>query len=185
MGWASSDGRLVRPSDKPAIGMAQFDFDESINEMLSRSVDLRRQRWIIKQRELELLSAKNQMLANVDLSFIYRYVGVGTSLLDKGGNSQAQVLVLRRRCVPTCECTSMTFLPAAYGLPRWVTSTSGNLTRSNWRMFLKKSGSLTSVGCHSIKAEFPMSRKLSVQTIASSKDANKVVFSPASIVLPH
>jgi hypothetical protein len=66
--------------------MAQFDFDDSINEMLSRSVDLRRQRWIIKQRELELLSAKNQMLANVDLSFIYRYVGVGTSLLDKGGN---------------------------------------------------------------------------------------------------
>jgi len=86
MGWASSDGRLIRPSDKPAIGMAQFDFDESINEMLSRSVDLRRQRWIIKQRELELLSAKNQMLANVDLSFIYRFVGVGTSLLDKGGN---------------------------------------------------------------------------------------------------
>ena len=86
MGWASSDGRLVRPSDKPAIGMAQFDFDGSINEMLSRSVDLRRQRWIIKQRELELLSAKNQMLANVDLSFIYRYVGVGSSLIDKGGN---------------------------------------------------------------------------------------------------
>ena len=86
MGWASSDGRLVRPSDKPAIGMAQFDFDGSINEMLSRSVDLRRQRWIIKQRELELLSAKNQMLANVDLSFIYRYVGVGSSLLDQGGN---------------------------------------------------------------------------------------------------
>ena len=66
--------------------MAQFDFDGSINEMLSRSVDLRRQRWIIKQRELELLSAKNQMLANVDLSFIYRYVGVGSSLLDQGGN---------------------------------------------------------------------------------------------------
>jgi outer membrane protein TolC len=86
MGWASSDGRLVRPSDKPAIGMAQFDFDDSINEMLSRSVDLRRQRWVIKQRELELLSAKNQMLANVDLSFIYRYVGVGGSLLDNGGN---------------------------------------------------------------------------------------------------
>ena len=86
MGWASSDGRLVRPSAKPAIGMAQFDFDGSINEMLSRSVDLRRQRWIIKQRELELLSAKNQMLANVDLSFIYRYVGVGSSLLDQGGN---------------------------------------------------------------------------------------------------
>jgi outer membrane protein TolC len=86
MGWASSDGRLVRPSDKPAIGLAQFDFDDSINEMLTRSVDLRRQRWVIKQRELELLSAKNQMLANVDLSFIYRYVGVGGSLLDKGGN---------------------------------------------------------------------------------------------------
>jgi len=86
IGWASTDGRLIRPSDKPAIGMAQFDFDEALNEMLNRSVDLRRQRWLIKQRELEVISSKNQMLANVDLSLIYRYIGVGASLLDDGGN---------------------------------------------------------------------------------------------------
>jgi outer membrane protein TolC len=87
IGWAASDGRLIRPADKPSIGLAQFDFYDSMNEMLHRSLDLRRQRWLIKQRELELVSAKNSILPNVDASVIYRYLGVGGSWLDnKGGN---------------------------------------------------------------------------------------------------
>jgi outer membrane protein TolC len=87
MGWAASDGRLIRPADKPSIGLAQFDFYDSMNEMLHRSLDLRRQRWLIKQRELELVSAKNSILPNVDASVIYRYLGVGGSWLDNKGSN--------------------------------------------------------------------------------------------------
>lgn len=87
MGWAANDGRLIRPSDKPAIGLAQFDWDGARGETLCRNIDLRQQKWTIKQRELELASAKNQALADVNLQLNYRWVGVGSSLIDrKGGN---------------------------------------------------------------------------------------------------
>jgi len=88
MGWAANDGRLIRPSDKPAIGLAQFDWDAARGETLCRNVDLRQQKWVIKQRDLELVSAKNQALADVNLQLNYRWVGVGSSLLDsRGGNA--------------------------------------------------------------------------------------------------
>lgn len=87
MGWAATDGRLIRPSDKPAVGFAQFDWYTILGETLTRNVDLRKQRWEIKQRELELISAKNQSLPDLNLSLSYRWLGVGSSLIDRrGGN---------------------------------------------------------------------------------------------------
>ena len=87
MGWAANDGRLIRPSDKPALGLAEFDWDAARGETLCRNIDLRQQKWSIKQRELELMSAKNGSLPDLNLSLNYRWLGVGSSLLDsKGGN---------------------------------------------------------------------------------------------------
>jgi outer membrane protein TolC len=85
LGWAATDGRLIRPSDKPTIGLVEFDFYDSLDETLYRNVDLRRFRWTIKQQELELVSAKNQMLPEVNISLLYRWLGVGGSWLGKGG----------------------------------------------------------------------------------------------------
>ena len=88
MGWAANDGRLIRPSDKPAIGLAEFDWEAARGETLCRNIDLRQHKWIIKQRELELMSAKNQALPDVNLSLNYRWLGVGSSLIDRhGGNA--------------------------------------------------------------------------------------------------
>jgi outer membrane protein TolC len=84
LGWAATDGRLIRPSDKPTIGLVEFDFYNSLDETLYRNVDLRRYRWNIKQQELELVSAKNQMLPEVNVSLLYRWLGVGGSLLGNG-----------------------------------------------------------------------------------------------------
>jgi len=87
MGWAPNDGRLIRPIDKPAVGLAEFDWDAARGETLCRNIDLRQQKWSIKQRELELVSAKNQSLPDVNLQLNYRWLGVGSSLIDnKGGN---------------------------------------------------------------------------------------------------
>jgi outer membrane protein TolC len=87
MGWAANDGRLIRPSDKPAVGLAEFDWEAARGETLCRNIDIRQQRWIIKQRELELISAKNQSLPDVNLQLNYRWLGVGSSLVDRhGGN---------------------------------------------------------------------------------------------------
>jgi outer membrane protein TolC len=87
MGWAATDGRMLRPKDKPSVGLAQFDFYDALNESLYRNVDLRQQRWLIKQQELELVSAKNQILPDINVSMLYRWLGVGGSLLDNNGGN--------------------------------------------------------------------------------------------------
>ena len=77
MGLAPTDGRLIRPIDEPTLARVQFDWEEITAEMLYLSPELRRGRFVIQQRELETKSAKNQILPEVNLSLLYRWVGVG------------------------------------------------------------------------------------------------------------
>ncbi len=76
-----NDGRLIRPADEPARAELLFDWNDSINEAMARRVELRRQRWNIKQRELELLAARNMLLMRLDLVGLYRWRGFGDALL--------------------------------------------------------------------------------------------------------
>jgi outer membrane protein TolC len=87
LGWSASDGRLIRPSDKPTVGWAQFDLDSVKAELYTRNLELRRQKWVIKQKELELVSAKNQILPDVNINLLYRWVGVGGRLLNSDGGN--------------------------------------------------------------------------------------------------
>lgn len=87
LGWAATDGYLIRPIDKPAIGAARFDWDSARSETLTRNLELRTHKWEIKQRELELISSKNSILPDLNLSLAYRWVGVGGRLLDSDGNN--------------------------------------------------------------------------------------------------
>ncbi len=64
-----------------------FDWCESIAQMLYLSPELRRGRFVIKQRELEQISAKNQLLPEVNLSLLYRWVGVGDTLGPPSGSN--------------------------------------------------------------------------------------------------
>ena len=66
MGLAASDGRLIRPSDEPTIAPVKFDWATIHAESLARREELRRQKWTIKRRELELIAAKNQLLPRLD-----------------------------------------------------------------------------------------------------------------------
>ena len=87
IGWASDDCRLIRPTDNPAVGFVEFNWDAARRETLCRNIDLRQQKWAIKQRELELVSAKNQSMPDVNRQVNYRWLGVGSSLLyNQGGN---------------------------------------------------------------------------------------------------
>jgi len=89
MGWAATDGRLIRPSDKPTLGLAQYDWESARAEMLTRNTDLRQQKWAVKQRELELISARNQALPDLNVSLLYRWLGVGSSLIERNGGNGA------------------------------------------------------------------------------------------------
>jgi outer membrane protein TolC len=83
MGISASDGRLIRPSDEPTTARLAFDWQQSLVEALSRSAELRKQKWVIKQRELELTAAKNLILPRLDLVGRWRFLGMGQDLLNQ------------------------------------------------------------------------------------------------------
>jgi len=82
MGLAATDGRLVRPKDEPTAARVDFDWHEVHVEALARSTEIRQQKWRLKQRELELITAKNQLLPTLDTGVLYRWLGVGDHLID-------------------------------------------------------------------------------------------------------
>jgi len=80
LGISPTDGRLIRPIDEPSIARVEHDWSESVAQALYLSPELRQTKFRIKQQELELISAKNQILPEVNLSLLYRVVGVGDEL---------------------------------------------------------------------------------------------------------
>jgi outer membrane protein TolC len=84
MGLAPTDGRLICPSSDPTKARVDFDYYESQAEALVRSVELRRQKWRIKQAELEMIASKNYLLPQLDGVARYRWLGIGDILLDPG-----------------------------------------------------------------------------------------------------
>ncbi len=87
MGLAATDGRLIRPVDEPTDARVLFDWCEIHAEGLARSVELRQQKWRIKQREMECIASKNLLLPRLDVSGRYRFLGVGQDLIDYPGKS--------------------------------------------------------------------------------------------------
>lgn len=86
MGIASTDGRVIRPKDEPTLAEVQFDWNAILMEALIRSPELRQQKWRIKQRELELTAARNQLLPRLNATLLYRWVGVGDHLMNADRN---------------------------------------------------------------------------------------------------
>ncbi|MDR1925644.1 MAG: TolC family protein [Planctomycetaceae bacterium] len=84
LGLAVTDGRLIRPSNEPITAPIKLDWQSIITEALYRSPELRKQKWEVKKRELELIAAKNFLLPQVDLSAGYRWNGAGDELINQG-----------------------------------------------------------------------------------------------------
>ncbi len=80
MGLTATDGRLVRPIEDPSLARVEFDWDECVAQALYLSPELRQSKTRIKQSELEMISAKNQILPEFNVSLLYRWVGVGDEL---------------------------------------------------------------------------------------------------------
>lgn len=88
MGLTSSDGRVIRPSDPPATARVEFDWREVHAESIARTAELRQQRWLIKQRELDLITARNRLLPQFDLISDYGWYGIGSDLIHGDGNNE-------------------------------------------------------------------------------------------------
>jgi len=87
MGLPPSDGRLVRPTDEPVIAKIEFDWNQVVEEAATRRAELRRQKWQIRRRELELIASKNHLLPRLDAVGRYRWRGFGDELIDSDGGS--------------------------------------------------------------------------------------------------
>jgi outer membrane protein TolC len=83
MGLSMSDGRLIRPSDEPTTARVAFEWSGIHIEALTRRVEVRKQKWEIKRRELELIAARNLMLPRIDAVGRYRWLGLGDELINQ------------------------------------------------------------------------------------------------------
>ena len=80
-GMPINDGRLISPSDMPTSAPVIYDWPSSIGEALSSREELRQQKWVIKQKELELLANRNFLKPQLDLISRYRFRGFGEELV--------------------------------------------------------------------------------------------------------
>ncbi len=83
LGLPTSDGRLIRPAEDPATVEMVFDWDEALLNALTRRVELRRQKWLIKRREMELIAARNFRLMRLDGVASYSFRGFGDELFGE------------------------------------------------------------------------------------------------------
>ncbi|MHB8970876.1 MAG: TolC family protein [Pirellulaceae bacterium] len=86
MGISPTDGELLRPIDRPTLANVQYDWQAVHAESLVRSAELRRQRWQVKQRETELILARNQLLPQLDVVGRYSFLGMGQDLITASRN---------------------------------------------------------------------------------------------------
>ena len=82
MGLPISDGKLIRPADEPMMAKAAFEWEVILAEALTRRPELRKQKWVVKNREMYLLGTQNFLLPQLDAIGLYRMRGFGKDLFD-------------------------------------------------------------------------------------------------------
>ncbi len=80
LGLCPVDGRLIRPTSTPAIAPIVLDWDHSQSIAMRQRVELRRQKWFVKQRQLELLASRNLNQWRFDVVGQYGARGFGDNL---------------------------------------------------------------------------------------------------------
>ncbi|MDR2170857.1 MAG: TolC family protein [Planctomycetaceae bacterium] len=91
LGLSVTDGRLMRPVNEPLTAPLRLDWQNIICEAMYRSPELRKQKWEVKKRELELIASKNFLMPQVDLSGGYRWSGAGSELINQN-HSQSNAI---------------------------------------------------------------------------------------------
>lgn len=82
IGMPPSDGRLIKPIDEPLQAEVVVDWDRAVSDALFHRVEVRRQKWTIKQRELELVAARLNRRPQLDAVTSYSWRGLGDHLIN-------------------------------------------------------------------------------------------------------
>ncbi|MCA9091255.1 MAG: TolC family protein [Planctomycetaceae bacterium] len=83
MGLPANDGKIIRPADEPLRAAILFDWEMSLSEALTQRPELRRQKWLIKRREMELIASRNFLLPELDVVALQRWRGFGDDLISQ------------------------------------------------------------------------------------------------------
>lgn len=89
IGMPINTGQLIQPSEQPTGAPVAYDWNTSIAEALQNRPELKRQEWVVKQRQLELIANRNFLKPQLDLIGRYRFRGFGDHLIDDPGFSNA------------------------------------------------------------------------------------------------
>ena len=82
MGLPATDGWLLRPISQPMEGAVVYDWQSAIQDAITARVEIRRQKWNVKRRELELVAARLNQRPTLDFLGQYRWRGFGDYLID-------------------------------------------------------------------------------------------------------
>lgn len=85
MGIAMTDGRLIRPADEPTEAAVVFNWYDAMDEALTFQPSLRQERWELKKRQLAVAHSKNALLPNLNVTGMYRLIGLGENLISADG----------------------------------------------------------------------------------------------------
>ncbi len=83
IGMAATDGRLLKPITEPTDALVIFDWNSALGQALDRRVEVRKQRFGVKRRELELVAAKHNLQPRLDFLTLGRVRGLGNDLLGR------------------------------------------------------------------------------------------------------
>ena len=83
IGMTATDGRLIKPASKPLDAPVIFDWQSSLSQALYRRVEVRRQKFNIKRREMELTAARLNLRPRLDFLGQYRFRGLGDDLIGR------------------------------------------------------------------------------------------------------
>ncbi len=83
LGMPINGGAVLRPADEPQVAPVSFDWDRLTATAVGSRPELRRQRWVIKQHELELIAGRNLLLPQLDVVGRYRWRGFGEDMISQ------------------------------------------------------------------------------------------------------
>jgi outer membrane protein TolC len=86
LGLPAADGRLIKPITPPTDTKVVFDWESAVSQALQRRVEIRRQRFNLKRRELELYAAQLNRRPQLDFLGTYRVRGLGDNLIGSDSN---------------------------------------------------------------------------------------------------
>ena len=81
VGMVATDGRLLRPTTKPIDVKVTFDWESALAQALQRRAEIRRQKFQVKRRDMELVAARLNYKPRFDFVSQYRWYGLGNHLI--------------------------------------------------------------------------------------------------------